>query len=360
MINYFIDEIMSKFSYDVGIDLGTANTPIIVKNRGIRLREPSYIAFDKRNKKVIAVGNEAKLMYGKEPEYIEVIRPLKDGIINNFEAVQYMINNYLERIRIKKLFKPRAVIGIPTEATAVERKAVLEAARLAGCRSVYIIEQTIAAAIGAGLPIDKPCGSMILDIGGGTSETAIISLGNIVVSKSSNIAGDKMDEAIIDYVKKKHNLLIGHRTAEEIKIFLGRAKPSKEEKFMKVRGNSLIAHLPEVITISNNEVAEALSNIINALGGIVKATLELVPPELAVDIIDNGIVLAGGGSQLAALDEYLMDITGVKCFLAADPAYCVVYGLNKIFNNLKLLKLTGTYSKIQPTAAVKNRAVAWL
>lgn len=360
MINYFIDEIMSRFSYDIGIDLGTANTPIIVKNKGIRLREPSYIAFDKRNKKVIAVGHEAKLMQGKEPEYIDVIRPMRDGIINNFEAVQQMIHLYLEKLRLKGIFKPRAVIGIPTQATPVERKAVLEAARLAGCRSAYVVEQTVAAAVGAGLPVDKPYGSMILDIGGGTSETAVISLGNIVVSKSLKIAGDKMDEAIIDYVKKKYNLLIGSRTAEEVKIFLGNAKPSKEESFIKIRGSGLTAKLPEIIKISNNEVAEALSGVVNALGGLVKSTLEAVPPELTVDIMDSGIVLAGGGSQLAGLDEYLTQITGVKCVIAHEPSYCVVYGLNKMFNNLRLLKLTGAYSKIQPAAPSKGGAPSWL
>lgn len=345
MMNYFIDQLMSKFSYDVGIDLGTANTPIIVRGRGIRLREPSYIAFDKRKKKVIAVGYEAKLMCGKEPEYIEVIRPMRDGIINNFEAVQQMINIYLEKMRMKKLFRPRAVIGIPTEATRVERKAVLEAGRLAGCRSVYLIEQTVAASIGAGLPVDKPCGSMILDIGGGTSETAVISLGNIVVSKSVKIAGDKMDEAIIDYVRRKYNLVIGSRTAEEIKIFLGQAQTTQDEKTMQIRGSSLISKLPEAIKISNNDIAEALSGVVNSLGNLVTSTLELVPPELTVDIMDNGIVLAGGGSQLTGLDKYLTAITGVKCFLAQEPVYCVVYGLNKIFNNLELLKLTGAYHK---------------
>jgi len=360
MINYFIDEIMSKFSYDIGIDLGTANTPIIVRNKGIRLREPSFIAFDKRKKKVIAVGHEAKLMQGKEPEYIDVIRPMRDGIINNFEAVQQMIHLYLEKLRLKGLFKPRAVIGIPTEATPVERKSVLEAARLAGCRSAYVVEQTVAAAIGAGLPIDKPYGSMILDIGGGTSEAAVISLGNIVTSKSIKVAGDKMDEAIIDYVKKKYNLLIGNRTAEEVKIFLGNAKPSKEEKFIKIRGCGLTAKLPESVKISNNEVAEALSGVVNALGNLVKSTLESVPPELTVDIIDSGIVLAGGGSQLAGLDEYLTEAAGVRCVTAPEPSYCVVYGLNKMFNNLRLLKLTGTYSKSQPTAPSKGGAPSWL
>ncbi|MFH1454323.1 MAG: rod shape-determining protein [Armatimonadota bacterium] len=350
MWNYFVDELMSKFSYDVGIDLGTANTPIIVKNRGIRLREPSYIAFDKRKNKLVAVGFEAKLMYGREPEYIQVIRPLKDGIINNFDAVQKMLDYYLEKIRAKKLFKPRVILGIPTQATGVERKAVLEAARMAGCRSAYLIEQTVAAALGAGLPVDKPCGCMILDIGGGTSEVSVISMGNVVVSKAVNIAGDEMDEAIMDYVKKQHDLLIGSRTAEEIKIFLGQAVPTNDIKSMNIRGRSIITNLPETVQITNNEIASALSNVVVTIGNLVKSVLEVTPPELSVDIMDNGICLAGGGSCLKGLDKYLSGVTGVRCYLAPEPSYAVAYGLNKIFNNFKLFKTAascGRYATIK-------------
>lgn len=345
MLNYFIDELMSKFSCDVGIDLGTANTPIIIRGRGVRLREPSYIAFDTKKNKTIAVGFEAKLMHGKEPEFITVVRPLKNGVINNFEAVQKMISYYLDKIRARKIFKPRAIIGIPTEATAVERKAVLEAARLAGCRSAYLMEQTVAAALGAGLPVDTPCGNMVLDIGGGTSETAVISLGSVVTSKSINIAGDEMDEAITEYVRKKYNLLIGERTAEEIKIFLGQAKITKEEKIMKIRGRGLKSNLPEVIEISNNEAAQALEGIVKSLADLVTSTLENVPPELSVDILERGILMAGGGSCLSGLDEYLSAVTGVRCYVAQDPIFAVVYGLNKVFNNMKFLKMASTQGK---------------
>lgn len=338
MVSDFLDFVLSKFSMDVGIDLGTANTPVIVKGKGVRLREPSFVSIDLKKNKVIAVGYESKMMYGRSPEHISVIRPLKDGVIANFDVVQAMISHFLNRVKAHKLFKPRVIVGVPTEATPVEKKAVLEASRLAGARAVYIIEQTLSAAIGAGLPVEEPKGSMIIDIGGGTTEAAVISLGGIVVAKTSNIAGDEMDEAIIEYVKRKHNLLIGERTAEDIKYYLGQAVPSQDVVEIQVRGRDLSTGLPKMIDLGNNEICEALQDVVSHIGEVVKAVLEITPPELSTDIIENGIAMAGGASQLKDLDKYLSAITGVKCYLAGNPQFCVVQGMNNIFSSLKLMK----------------------
>lgn len=338
MVNNLIEFVLGKFSMDIGIDLGTANTPVIVKGRGVRVREPSFVSVDLKRNKVIAVGYEAKTMYGKAPANISVIRPLKDGVISNFEIVQAMINHFLNRVKANKLFRPRVIVGVPTEATPVEKKAVLEATRLAGARAVYIIEQPLSAAIGAGLPVEEPRGSMIIDVGGGTTEVAVVSLGGIVVARTSNIAGDEMDEAIIEYVKRKHNLLIGEKTAEEIKYYLGQAMPSEEVMEIQVRGRDLSTGLPKMIDLANNEVCEAIKEVVHSIGEVVKAVLENTPPELTTDIIENGIAMAGGASQLKDLDKYLTKLTGVKCYLAGNPQFCVVQGMNNIFSSFTLMK----------------------
>ena len=337
------DKILNWFSNDLAIDLGTANTLIFAKDRGIIVNEPSVVAVQdgaREANRILAVGREAKEMLGRTPGSIRAIRPMKDGVIADFEITQIMLKYFIQKSMTgSKIVKPRIIICIPFGITQVEKRAVKESAEPAGAREVYLIEEPMAAAIGAGLPITEATGSMIVDIGGGTTEVAIISLGGIVFSKSIRVAGDKFDEVITSYIKKKYSLLIGERTAEAIKMSIGNAYPFDEEvKTFEVKGRDLIAGAPKVIEITSDEVREALSDPIFDIIEAIKLSLEKAPPELAADIVDNGILLAGGGSLLANLDILIKEKTGLPVSLAEDPLTCVVMGCGKVLDNISLLK----------------------
>ncbi|MBQ6152211.1 MAG: rod shape-determining protein [Ruminococcus sp.] len=315
------------FSKDIGIDLGTANTLVYMKGKGVVMREPSVVAVDVKRDVVLAVGREAKEMIGRTPGSIVAIRPLKDGVIADFEITATMLKYFIRSVVKSGLFsKPRIVICIPSGVTEVERNAVEDAARQAGGRDVELIEEPMAAAIGAGLPVDSPTGCMVVDIGGGTSEVGIVSLGDIVASQSVRVAGDKFDEAIITYIKKKYNLLIGERTAEDIKIEIGSAYPYDDEGDMTVKGRNLVDGLPKNIRISAAEVREALKDPLNIIIDAILSTLEKTPPELAADIIDRGITLTGGGALLRGLDKLVEEETGMPVHVADRPLDCVVDG----------------------------------
>jgi len=324
----------------MGIDLGTANTLVFVRGKGIVLREPSVVAIQQGNRNVaLAVGEEAKQMLGRTPGNIIAIRPLMDGVIADFEVAETMLKHFIMKVHERQgVFRPRMVIGIPSGVTGVERRAVMDAALQAGAREVYLIEEPMAAAIGAGLPVSEPMGSMIVDIGGGTTEVAVISLGGIVVSKSVRIAGDELSDAVAQYMKKVHNLSIGERTAEEIKIRLGSAYPLPEELKMEVRGLNQVSGLPRTVTITSNEIREALLEPVNTIVEAVRDTLEKCPPELAADIIDRGIVLAGGGALLQGLDELISHDTEVPVHIADDPLSCVVLGTGRVLEEFDKLK----------------------
>jgi rod shape-determining protein MreB len=336
------DWLYQLFSRDLAIDLGTANTLIYIRGMGIVSNEPSVVAVqqDARGaKKVLAVGKEAKEMLGRTPGNIVAIRPMKDGVIADFEITAAMLRYFIQTAHNRKaLVRPRIVIGIPSGITEVERRAVREAAESAGAREVYLIEQPMAAAIGAGLPITEPSGNMIVDIGGGTSDVAVISLAGIVYSKSVRVGGDKMDEAIIQHIKRKYNLLIGERTAELIKMGIGTAFPTEEVLTMDIKGRDLVAGVPRTLTVSSDEIRDALSEPVNAIVEAVKVTLERTPPELAGDIADRGIVLAGGGALLKNLDTLLREETGLPVFLAEDPLSSVVIGAGKTLEELDILR----------------------
>lgn len=338
----FFDSIFGMFSNDLAIDLGTANTVVYQRGRGIVLNEPSVVAVQKDATgvdRVLAVGAEAKEMLGRTPGSIVAIRPMKEGVIANFQVTEAMLRYFITKAHNRKtLVRPRIVICIPFGVTEVEKRAVRESALAAGAREVYLIEEPMAAAIGAGLPITEPSGNMVVDIGGGTTEVAVISLGGIVFSKSIRIAGDKMDEAIINYVKRKYNLLIGERTAELIKMNIGTAYPLEKEKSMEIKGRDLVAGVPKTITINSEEIREALAEPINAIVEAVRITLERTPPELASDIMDKGIVLAGGGSLLQNLDILLREETGLPVIIAKDPLLCVVLGSGKVLDEIDRLK----------------------
>ncbi len=328
-INYF----SSFFSYDMGIDLGTATTLIYIKGEGVVLCEPSVVAIQKETNQVIAVGDDAKKMLGRTPGNIIAIRPMKDGVISDFEIVEQMLRRFIEKARPHRfLIRPAVVIAVPSGITEVEKRAVRDSAERANARSVVLIEEPKAAAIGVGLPVEEPAGNMIIDIGGGTTELAVISLGGIVYAKSIKIAGDEMDEAIIDYLRKTYNLMIGERTAEEIKIRIGSAYPLEEELTMDVRGRDLIAGLPKTITITSVEIREALHDPVQAIANASKETLEHTPPELAADLIDRGIVMAGGGSLLRGLDKRIAEETGLPVHIADDPLTAVVMGTGQVLN----------------------------
>ncbi len=330
------------FSRDLATDLGTANTLIFIKGMGIVSNEPSVVAVqqDSRGvKKVLAVGKQAKEMLGRTPGNIVAIRPMKDGVIADFEITAAMLRYFIQTAHNRKaLVKPRIIIGIPSGITEVERRAVREAAESAGAREVYLIEQPMAAAIGAGLPITEPAGNMIVDIGGGTSDVAVISLAGIVYSRSVRVGGDKMDEAIIQHIKRKYNLLVGERTAELVKMTVGTAYPTEEELSMEIKGRDLVAGVPRTLKISGEEIRNALSEPINAIVEAVKVTLERTPPELAGDIADRGIVLAGGGALLKNLDLLLREETGLPVFLAEDPLSSVVMGAGKALEEIDVLR----------------------
>jgi rod shape-determining protein MreB len=317
---------------DIGIDLGTANVLVYVKGKGIVLREPSVVARDTRSGKTLAVGEEARRMLGKTPSNIQAIRPLRDGVIADFEVTEAMLNYFIKKVTRSNGFfaflrpKPAVTICVPAEITSVEERAVRDAAKLAGARSVDIIEEPMAAAIGAGLPIDGPSGNMVVDIGGGTTDVAVISLGGIVVSQSIRVAGNKCDEAIARHIRRVYNLMIGERTAEDIKINIGSAYKLDPELTMDIRGRDLINGLPKTVNITSEEVREALAEPLGAVIDAVKSVLEKTPPELAADIIDRGIILTGGGALLRGLDALLGEVTGIPVIVAEDPMSCVAIG----------------------------------
>jgi len=318
---------------EIGIDLGTANVLVYVRGKGIVLREPSVVAKDMRTNKTVAVGEEARAMLGRTPSNIQAIRPLRDGVIADFEVTEAMLSYFLKKVTKNRslfdtLFRPRpsVTICVPAEITSVEERAVRDAAKLAGARSVDIIEEPMAAAIGAGLPIDGPSGNMVIDIGGGTTDVAVISLGGIVVAQSIRVAGNKLDEAIIRYIRRQYNLMIGERTAEEIKIKIGSAYRLEAELVMEIRGRDLINGLPRTVKITSEEIREALTEPIQSIVDAVKAVLEKTPPELASDIIDRGVILTGGGALLRGLDTRLSEVTGIPVIVADDPLSCVVIG----------------------------------
>lgn len=324
---------------NIGIDLGTANTVVYAQGKGIVLYEPSIVAVDVRSGRVLAVGKEAKEMLGKTPENIQTVRPLRDGVITDFEATRIMLSHFINKAIGGSIFKakPRVVIGVPSGVTQVEKRAVIDAAKSAGAREVYLIAEPMAAAIGAGLPIEEPIGNMVVDVGGGTTEIAVISLAGIVVSNSIRVAGDEMTEAIIQHVKKKHHLLIGEQTAERVKIELGSAIYEEEERVMEIKGRD-ITGLPKVVKISNKDVTEALEDVIASIVNALKSTLERTPPELASDIAERGITLAGGGSLLRNLNVRIERETGIKTYYCEDPITAVARGVGKVLDNIDLIR----------------------
>lgn len=323
----------NRLARDIGIDLGTANTLVYIAGQGVVLSEPSVVAFDRGSKNLLAVGEEARQMLGRTPGNITASRPLRDGVIADFDAAELMLQHFIRKVVGKSLFAPRMVIGIPSGVTGVERRAVMEAAAQAGAKSVFLVEEPLAAAIGAGLPISEPVGSMIVDIGGGTTEVAILSLQGSVVSESVRVAGDEMNDAIAQYLKKLHNLVIGERTAEQIKMRIGSAFPTKEELKMEVRGLHMLSGLPRTITVNATEIRESMSEPLSVIVEAVKRTLEHSPPELAADIYDRGIMLAGGGALLTGLDDLITHETGIAVHIAESPLNCVVLGTGKILEN---------------------------
>ncbi len=328
------------FSKDMGIDLGTANSLVYLKGKGIVLREPSVVAIQRETGQVLAVGEEAKQMIGRTPGNIVAIRPMKDGVIADFDVTQSMIKYFINKALRGRAFivKPRVVVSVPSGVTAVEERAVREAALQAGAREAYLIEEPMAAAIGAGLPVHEPTGNMIVDIGGGTTEVAVISLGGIVTSKSIRIAGDEMDDAIIQHVKRTYNLMIGERTAEHIKINIGTAYPLDVEETEEIRGRDLVSGLPKTLQITSAEIYKALSEPVAAILEAIKVTLEKTPPELAADIMDRGIVMAGGGSLLRGLDRLVSAQTGMPVHLAEEPLLAVAYGSGRVLENIDVLR----------------------
>lgn len=326
------------FTKDIGIDLGTANTLVYMRGKGIIIREPSVVAVDTRTDQVRCVGTEAKDVIGRTPGSIIAVRPLKDGVIADFDITTSMLQEFIKKAMTGSFFaKTRVIICIPSGVTAVERRAVKEAAENAGAKRVSIIEEPMAAAIGAGLPVAEPTGSMIVDIGGGTSEVAVISLGGIVTSRSVRVAGDEFDLAIINYIKKKYNLLIGERTSENIKIEIGSAYPGEEDTTMEIKGRNLLNGLPENIIVTSAEIREALAEPLSHVIEAIKVTLEKTPPELAADIIDQGITLAGGGALLKGLDKLINKETGMPVYIAESPLDCVAEGTGKVLENIEKL-----------------------
>jgi len=335
-----LNAILGLFSQDISIDLGTANTLVLVRGQGIVINEPSVVAIEKRSKKVLAVGDEAKEMVGRTPANIVAIRPLRDGVISDFDVTERMLHYFIRKVHERSLLpvaRPRVVVGLPGGVTEVEKRAVHDACMNAGARQTLLIEQPMAAAIGAGLPVNEPVGSMIVDIGGGTSEMAVFSLGGIVVSRSLRIAGDEMDEEIMRYAREKYNLLIGQRMAERIKMAIGSAYPLPEEQSMTLRGRNLIAGLPEAVDISSVEVREALSSTVSMIVEELRAALEQTPPELIADLMEQGVTLAGGGALLKGLAERLSDETKMRVYVADDAMTCVVRGGGIVLEHLDTL-----------------------
>jgi len=334
-----INYILGLFSNDMGIDLGTATTLVYVKGEGVVLCEPSVVAIERGTSHVLAVGEEAKRMLGRTPGNIVAIRPMKDGVIADFEITEAMLRYFIKKVHHRKvLVRPRIIIAVPSGITEVEKRAVKDSAERAGAREVFLIEEPIAAAIGVGLPIQEPIGNMIIDVGGGTTEMAVISLAGTVFSKSIRIGGDEMDEAIIEYLKKTYNLMVGERTAEDTKIKIGSAFPQEEELTLEVRGRDLVTGLPKAVTITSEEVRDALVEPLRAILEIAKISLERTPPELAADLIEHGIVMAGGGSLLRGLDKLISEETGLPVHIADDPVTAVVQGTGKVLSEIKYLK----------------------
>lgn len=333
-MNFFL----RHFSKDLGIDLGTANTLVYRKSEGVVLREPSVVAIQRDNGNVLAVGKEAKRMIGRTPGNIIAIRPMKDGVIADFDVTQEMLKYFIAKANKRFLIRPRVVVCVPSGVTEVEKRAVIDATIQAGAREAFLIEEPMAAAIGAGLPVREPTGSMVVDIGGGTTEVAIISLGGIVTSKSIRIGGDEMDEAIVFYIKKNYNLMIGERTAEEIKIRIGSASPRPKEQQMDIRGRDMVSGLPKTIKISSEEIRQALMEPVSSIVDAIKITLEKTPPELAADIMDKGIALTGGGSLLNGLDKLVRQETGMPVYIAENPLDCVVMGTGKVLDEIDTLR----------------------
>lgn len=327
-------------SHDMGIDLGTANTLVHIKGKGIVLREPSVVAIKSDTGDVLAVGDEAKRMIGRTPGSIVAIRPMKDGVIADFDVTQAMLKYFIRKaMNTKSFVRPRVVVGVPSGVTEVEKRAVIDAAQQAGAREAYLIEEPMAAAIGAGLPVEEATGSMVVDIGGGTTEIAVISLGGIVTSCSIRIGGDEMDSSIIQYIKREYNLLIGERTAEEIKINIGTAIVNpNQDKAMDIRGRDLVSGLPKTVRIKSSEICEALSEPVHKIVDAVKGTLEKTPPELAADVMDHGIMMTGGGSLLNSLDKLLSHETGMPVLVSEDALSCVGEGTGRSLENIELLK----------------------
>lgn len=332
--------LFNLFAKDIGIDLGTANTLVNVKGKGIVIREPSVVAIQEDTKDVLAVGLEAKKMIGRTPGNIIAIRPLKDGVIADFDTTQGMLRYFIKRANPKNslIFRPRVLVCVPSGVTEVEKRAVIEATEQAGAKEAYLIEEPMAAAIGAGLPVADPTGSMVVDIGGGTTEIAVISLGGIVTSKSIRIGGDEMDEAIVYYIKKEYNLMIGERTAEETKIAIGSAFPKAKEERMEIRGRDLVSGLPKTLTITSTEILNALNEPVTSILEGIKITLEKTPPELAADIMEHGIMLTGGGALLDGLDRLIKEETGMPVSIAEEPLDCVASGTGVALENYDLLK----------------------
>ncbi len=333
------DTVLGWFSRDLAIDLGTANTLVFVKGEGIVINEPSVVAVERRTGKIVAIGTEAKKMLGRTPENIVAIRPMRDGVIADFEIAEKMLNHFLRKAHHRNMFvRPRVSICVPSRITQVEQRAVRDSAELAGAREIYLIEEPMAAAVGAGLPISEPSGNMVVDIGGGTTDVAVISLAGIVYSESVKVAGDKMDDAIIAYIKRKHNLLIGDHMAERIKLEIGSAYPLEERRTMVIKGRDFISGVPKTLVIDDAEVREALLDPISAIVNAIKVALENTPPELAGDILDRGIVLTGGGSILRGLDVRLREETNLPIVLVDNPLTTVVNGTGKVLEDLDLLR----------------------
>lgn len=327
---------MGLFDFnDVGIDLGTASILVYVKGKGIVLREPSVVALEKNTNRILAIGEEARRMLGRTPGNIVALRPLRDGVISNYDVTERMLRYFLKKVVGTHLFfKPRVIVCVPSGVTEVEKRSVIDATEEAGARHTYLIEEPIAAAIGAGIDISDARGSMVLDIGGGTADIAITSLGGAVVSDSIKVAGDKFDDAIIRYMRKKHNLFIGERTAEDIKMRIGSAWPRKQQVFLDVRGRNLISGLPQAIVVGSNEMIEALEEPLALIMECLRGVFERTPPEISSDITESGVCLTGGGALLYGLDKYITEHTKVPCYLAEDPISCVAIGTGKVLENL--------------------------
>ena len=329
------------FVKKIGIDLGTANVLVFLPGKGIVVNEPSVVAISLIDNKVLAVGNEAKEMMGRTPESITASRPLKDGVIADYRITEAMLRYFINKVSGGfRLFRPEVMVSIPAGVTSTERRAVIDAAVKAGAKTVYVVKEPILAAIGAGIPINNAAGNMIVDIGGGTSEVAIISLGGVVAAHSARVGGNKIDQAIADFVKKKHGLAIGERTAEEIKIAIGSALPQMKDEYMEVRGRDLIAGLPKTIRVSANEITEAIQDELREIINAIKKVLQETPPELAADVIDKGMILSGGGALLKHLDQLITKTTGVPCYVAEEPLLCVAKGTGIALDNLDLYKRT--------------------